>query len=332
MSKTPVRVAVTGAAGNIGYALLFRIANGDIFGKDQPVIIHLVDLPQAEKACQGVVMELDDCAFPLFKGAVVASDLDKGFGDVDVAILVGGKPRGPGMERADLLKDNGKIFVSQGEAIDRSAKADVKVLVVANPCNTNALVAASKAKRTKRENYTAMTRLDQNRALAQLAIKSGSEVASIERLGIWGNHSPTMYPNFYDATIHGKPVTQVITDDAWLKGDFMTTVQKRGAAIIDARGQSSAASAANAAIDHVRDWALGTVSANGGERWVSMGIPSKGEYGIPEGLNFSYPVRVTAPWKYEIVQGLELNDFSKAAIKKTTDELVAEREFVKDMI
>jgi malate dehydrogenase len=328
MSKPPVRVAVTGAAGNIGYSLLFRIAKGDLLGPDQPVILHLVDLPDFVEKCRGVVMELEDCAFPLLAGTVVTANADEGFGDVDVAMLVGSKPRGPGMERADLLKDNGKIFIATGDAIDRSAKADVKVMVVGNPCNTNALIAASRTKRTNPANYTAMTRLDQNRAAAQLALKSGQSITTVENLAIWGNHSPTMYPDFYNATIGGKKVTDVITDHAWLQGEFLTTVQQRGAAIIKARGLSSAASAANAAIDHVHDWA--GLGKKGGI--VSMAIPSDGSYGVPTGLMFSFPLRVTAPFKYEIVQGLDLGDFSKAAIAKTTDELLGEREFVKDML
>src|SRR5690554_711347 len=312
---SPVRVAVTGAAGQIAYSLLFRIANGDLLGKDQPVIIHLVDLPQAEEACRGVVMELEDCAFPLLKGTVVTSDYEKGFGDIDIAMLVGSKPRGPGMERADLIKDNGKIFIGQGDAIDQNAKEDVKVMVVGNPCNTNALIAASRAKRTNAANYTAMTRLDQNRAMAQIAARTGKPVESVHNLAIWGNHSPTMFPNWFDATIDGTPVAQLVNDDAWLKGAFMERVQKRGAEIIGARGKSSAASAASAAIDHVYSWATGNMPGD----IVSMAVPSDGSYGIPEGLIFSFPVRITSPWTYEIVQGVELNDFQRAAIKKTTD-------------
>lgn len=325
---SPVRVAVTGAAGNIAYSLLFRIANGDLLGKDQPVIIHLVDLPQAEEACRGVVMELEDCAFPLLKGCVVTSDYATGFGDIDVAMLVGSKPRGPGMERADLLKDNGRIFIGQGDAIDQNAKEDVKVMVVGNPCNTNALIAASRAKRTNAANYTAMTRLDQNRAMAQIAARTGKPVESVHNLAIWGNHSPTMFPNWFDATIDGVPVAQLVNDDAWLKGAFMERVQKRGAEIIGARGKSSAASAASAAVDHVYSWATGNMPGE----YTSMAIPSDGSYGIPEGLIFSFPVRITAPWKYEIVQGVELNDFQRAAIALTTNELVAERDAVKEML
>ena len=325
---SPVRVAVTGAAGQIAYSLLFRIANGDLLGKDQPVIIHLVDLPQAEEACRGVVMELEDCAFPNLAGTVVTSDYETGFGDIDVAMLVGSKPRGPGMERADLLKDNGKIFIGQGDAIDANAKQDVRVMVVGNPCNTNALIARSRAKRTNPANYTAMTRLDQNRAMAQLAARTGKRVDQVKNLAIWGNHSPTMFPNWFDASIDGVPAAQLVNDDAWLKGAFMERVQKRGAEIINARGKSSAASAASAAVDHVYSWATGEMTGD----FISMAVPSDGSYGIPEGLIFSFPVRITAPWQYEIVQGQELSDFQRQMIKITTDELLAEREFVKEML
>jgi malate dehydrogenase len=326
-TKQPVRVAVTGAAGQIGYSLLFRIASGDMLGKDQPVILQLLEITPALKALNGVVMELRDCAFPLLADIVTSDDPMVAFKDVDYALLVGAMPRKAGMERGDLLGANGGIFKPQGEALGRSAAKDIKVLVVGNPCNTNALIAASRAKRTNAANYTAMTRLDHNRALAQLSGKSGAPVTAIENLAIWGNHSPTMYPDFYNTHINGKPATEAIGDDAWLQGEFLTTVQQRGAAIIKARGLSSAASAANAAIDHVHDWAgLG----NGGI--VSMAIPSDGSYGVPTGLVFSFPVRVTAPWKYEIVQGMPINEFSQAAINKTTDELLGEREFVKEML
>lgn len=328
MSKPPVRVAVTGAAGNIGYALLFRIANGDLLGPDQPVILHLVDLPVAEDACRGVVMELEDCAFPLLAGTVVASDPEVGFGDVDVAMLVGAKPRGPGMERADLLKGNGKIFIGQGDAIDANAAKDVKVIVVGNPCNTNALIARSRVKRTDAANYTAMTRLDQNRAMAQLATRSGAPVTDIRNLAIWGNHSPTMFPNVNHASIGGRPVREVIGDDAWIEGEFLKTVQQRGKAIITARGKSSAASAASAAIDHIHSWATGAMTGD----FVSMAVPSDGSYGVPEGLIFSFPCRITAPWQYEIVQGLEIDAYAQTAIENTTAELVAERDAVSDML
>jgi malate dehydrogenase len=328
MAKSPVRVAVTGAAGNIGYSLLFRIANGDLLGPDQPVILHLVDLPVAADACRGVVMELQDCAFPLLADTVISTDDESAWGDVDVALLVGSKPRGPGMERADLLKDNGRIFTAQGDAIDRHAKQDVKVLVVGNPCNTNCLIAASRAKRTNRANYTAMTRLDQNRAMAQLALKAGVPVSEVRNLAIWGNHSPTMFPAYEHATLGGAPTSQAITDEAWLQGAFLSTVQQRGKAIIDARGKSSAASAASAAIDHIYSWATGAMTGD----WVSMAVPSDGSYGIPEGLIFSFPVRITAPWSYEIVQGLSLSDFAQAGLAKTRDELLSERDAVADML
>lgn len=328
MTKAPVRVAVTGAAGNIGYALLFRIANGDLLGPDQPVILHLVDLPQAVEACKGVIMELQDCAFPLLAGAIATSDYAEGFGDVGYALLVGAKPRGPGMERADLLLGNGPIFTGQGEAIDANASEDVKVCVVGNPCNTNALIAASRARRTNPANYTAMTRLDQNRGMAQLAEKSGAAVADIANLAIWGNHSPTMFPNWFECTIGGKPATEVIGDGAWLEGDFLKTVQTRGKAIINARGKSSAASAASAAIDHVNSWATGAMTGD----YVSMAVPSDGSYGVPEGLIFSYPCRITAPGRYEIVRGIELNELASAAIERTANELADERDAVKEML
>lgn len=328
MANSPVRVAVTGAAGQIGYALLFRIANGDLLGKDQPVIIHLVELPGAIDAANGVVMELNDCAFPLLAGTVVASDLAVGFKDVDVAMLVGAMPRGPGMQRADLLKSNGPIFTGQGEAIDKYAREDVKVVVVGNPCNTNALIAKSRAKRTNPANYTAMTRLDQNRAMAQLATKTGKPVDAVTNMVVWGNHSPTMFPNYFDTKIGNEPALGVIGDDEWVKGTFMKTVTTRGGAIIKARGKSSAASAANAAIDHIYSWATGEMTGD----YISMAVPSDGSYGVPEGLVFSFPVRITGPWKYEIVKGLELNDEARAAIKRTSDELAAEREAVADML
>lgn len=328
MSKSPVRVAVTGAAGQIDYSLLFRIANGDLLGPEQPVILHLLDLPDALEACRGVVMELEDCAFPLLAGTRVTSDADEGFGDADIALLVGAKPRGPGMERADLLKDNGRIFIGQGEAIDRAASPDVKVLVVGNPCNTNCLIAASRARRTNPANYHAMTRLDQNRAMAQLAAKAGKPVTTVRNLAIWGNHSPTMYPDFHNATIDGVAVTEAIADHDWLEGAFLSRVQKRGAEIIQARGKSSAASAASAALDHIYSWATGAMTGD----HVSMAVPSDGSYGIPEGLIFSFPCRITGPWQWEIVQGIEHNAFSKAALQTTTDELLAERDAVKDML
>ncbi len=328
MSKAPVRVAVTGAAGNIGYALLFRIASGDLLGPDQPVIIHLVDIPQALDACRGVVMELEDGAFPLLAGTQVSSDPEGSFGDVDVALLVGAKPRGPGQLRADLIRGNGPIFVGTGKAIDENAAKDVKVLVVGNPCNTNALIAKSQVKRTDARNYTAMTRLDQNRAMAQLAARSGAGVNDIKNLVVWGNHSPTMFPNWFGCTIGGKPATEVIDDSAWFEGDFLKTVQSRGKAIIEARGSSSAASAASAAIDHINSWATGNTTGD----YVSMAVPSDGSYGVPEGLIFSFPCKITAPFQYEIAQGLELNDFAQAALKRSWEELQSEQDAVADLL
>ena len=328
MAKTPLRVAVTGAAGQIGYALLFRIASGDLLGKDQPVIIHLIELEAALKAANGVVMELNDCAFPLLAGTVVTSDLAVGFKDVDVALLVGAMPRGPGMDRADLLKNNGPIFIGQGEAINTYAREDVKVVVVGNPCNTNALIAKSRAKRTNPANYTAMSRLDQNRAMAQLATKTGEPVSAITNMAVWGNHSKSMFPNYFGTLINGKPALEVVNDDEWVKGEFMKTVTTRGGAIIKARGKSSAASAANATIDSVYSWATGKMTGD----FITMAVPSDGSYDVPEGIIFSFPIRITGPWKYEIVQGIKLNDVAKAAIKRTADELFAERKAVAAML
>lgn len=327
MSK-PIRVAVTGAAGQIGYSLLFRIANGDLLGKDTPIALNLIELPDAITAASGVVMELEDCAFPLLRETLVTSDLEKGFGDVDVALLVGARPRGPGMERADLLMENAKIFVAQGKAINEFAREDVKVIVVGNPCNTNCLIAASCATRTNPLNYTAMTRLDQNRAVAQLAARAGVGVDSVRNMAIWGNHSPTMYPDWFNTTIGGRPAADVISDDPWLKGAFMTTVQKRGAQIIQARGKSSAASAASAAIDHTYSWFSGEMTGD----YVSMAVRSDGSYGVSEGLYFSFPVKIVAPWKYEIVQGLEHGEFSKSRIRITEEELLAERNDIASML
>lgn len=328
MPKAPVRVAVTGAAGNIGYALLFRIAAGDLLGRDQPVIIHLVDIPQALEACKGVVMELEDCAFPLLAGTHVSSDPEGSFGDVGVALLVGAKPRTAGQERADLIRGNGPIFVGTGKAIDDNADKDVRVLVVGNPCNTNALIARTQVKRTNPRNYTAMTRLDQNRAMAQLAARSGAGVNEIKNLAVWGNHSSTMFPNWFGCTIGGKPAVDVIGDDAWFKGEFLKTVQSRGSAIIKARGSSSAASAASAAIDHIYSWATGATTGD----YVSMAVPSDGSYGVPEGLIYSFPCKITAPWKYEIAQGVELNDYAAAALKRSWEELQSERDAVSDLL
>lgn len=325
---TPVRVAVTGAAGQIGYSLLYRIARGDLLGPGVPVIIHLLELEVALKAARGVVMELEDCAFPLLRGTVITHQAEVAFGDVDVALLVGAKPRGKGMERADLLKDNAAIFRAQGQAIDANARPDVKVCVVGNPCNTNCLIAASYATRTNPRHYTAMTRLDQNRAMAQLALKSGRPVGDVTDLVVWGNHSTTMVPDYAHAKIGGRPAADVIGDAAWLEGEFLATVQKRGAAVIDARGLSSAASAANACLDHVRSWATGEMTG----KMVSMCIVSDGRYGIPAGLVFSYPVRMLGGWKYEVVDGLTHAPATQARIAATTNELVEERAAVAGML
>ena len=322
MSKSPVRVAVTGAAGQIGYALLFRIASGEMLGKDQPVILQLLDLPQAQKACQGVIMELDDCAFPLLAGVFATDNPDVAFKDADLCLLVGARPRGPGMERSDLLAANGAIFTVQGKSIAENAKENVKVLVVGNPCNTNALIAAAAAKkvgRTNPRNYHGMLRLDHNRAASQLASKSGRPVASLKKIVVWGNHSPTMYADYRNCVSNGDSVKQLINDDVWNNDVFLPTVGKRGAAIIEARGLSSAASAANAAIDHIRDWVLGS---NG--KWVTMGIPSDGSYGIPEGVMFGFPV-TTENGKYTMVRDLPIDEFSQKAIDKTLGELEEER-------
>jgi len=318
--KKPMRVAVTGAAGQIGYSLLFRIASGEMLGKDQPVILQLLEIPdeKAQKALKGVMMELDDCAFPLLQSMVPASDPKVAFKDADVALLVGARPRGPGMERKDLLEANGAIFVPQGKALDEVASRDVKVLVVGNPANTNALIAMKNAPSLKPTQFTAMMRLDHNRAMTQVAQKTGKAVTSVKKMSIWGNHSATQYPDLFHAEVDGQNAAKLINDQAWLEGTFIPTVQKRGAAIIDARGLSSAASAANAAIDHVRDWVAGTAD------WVSMGIPSDGSYGIPEGLMFGYPVTCSGG-QYTIVKGLEHNDFAKAKIAGTQKELTEER-------
>ena len=319
--KQPMRVAVTGAAGQIGYSLLFRIASGEMLGKDQPVILQLLEIPdeKAQKALKGVMMELDDCAFPLLAGMSAHSDAMTAFKDIDVALLVGARPRGPGMERKDLLEANGAIFTVQGRALDAVAKRDVKVLVVGNPANTNAYIAMKSAPSLNREQFTAMLRLDHNRALSQLATKSGKPVDAIEKMIVWGNHSPTMYPDYRYATIAGAAAPAVINDEAWYRDTFIGTVGKRGAAIIEARGVSSAASAANAAIDHVRDWVLGT---NG--KWVTMGIPSDGSYGIPDGVMYGVPV-ICANGKYTRVTGLAIDDFSRGKMDATLKELEEER-------
>lgn len=324
--KAPVRVAVTGAAGQIGYALLFRIASGEMLGKDQPVILQLLDLPQAQAAVKGVMMELEDCAFPLLAGMVASDDPNVAFKDADYAILVGARPRSKGMERKDLLEANGAIFTVQGKALNDHASRNVKVLVVGNPANTNAYIAMKSAPDLPAKNFTAMLRLDHNRALSQLAAKTGKAVADIENMAVWGNHSPTMYADYRFATIGGESVKQMINDDVWNSDVFLPTVGKRGAAIIAARGLSSAASAANAAIDHMRDWALGS---NG--EWVTMGVPSNGEYGIPAGIVFGFPV-TTENGEYKIVEGLEIDAFSQECINKTLAELQGEADGVKHLL
>lgn len=324
--KQPVRVAVTGAAGQIGYALLFRIASGEMLGKDQPVILQLLDLPQAQNAVKGVMMELQDCAFPLLAGMVATDDPEVAFKDADVAILVGARPRGPGMERADLLQANAQIFTVQGAALNKVASRDVKVLVVGNPANTNAYIAMKSAPDLPAKNFTAMLRLDHNRAASQIAEKTGKAVGGIEKLCVWGNHSPTMYADYRFATIGGESVKELINDQVWNADVFLPTVGKRGAAIIEARGLSSAASAANAAIDHIRDWVLGS---NG--QWVTMGVPSDGSYGIPEGIVFGFPV-TCENGEYQIVQGLEIDEFSQERINKTLKELEEEKDGVKDLL
>jgi malate dehydrogenase len=327
-AKAPIRVAVTGAAGQIGYSLLFPIAAGHVFGPDQPVILQLLELPVAANALEGVRMELEDGAFELLSDIVTTSDAEVAFGDADLALLVGSKPRGPGMERADLIRENGPIFVGQGKAIDAAAKADCKVVVVGNPCNTNCLIAQAQATRVDPRNFTAMTRLDENRAKSQIANKAGCAVGDIKRFAIWGNHSSTMYPDYTNAVIGDRALTDVISDHAWLDGEFIKTVQKRGASIIQARGKSSAASAAWAAIKHARDWARPTPAGE----WVSMAVTSDGSYGIPEGLIYSFPCTVDENGRYEIVQGVELNAQAKARAMATADELVSERETVADLL
>ncbi len=328
MAKAPLRVAVTGAAGQIGYSLLFRIANGDMLGKDQPVILQLLEIPdeKAQKALKGVMMEIDDCAFPLLAGMSAHSDPMTAFKDIDCALLVGARPRGPGMERKDLLEANAQIFTVQGKALDAVASRSVKVLVVGNPANTNAFIAMKSAPGLPAKNFTAMLRLDHNRALSQIAAKTGKPVASIEKLCVWGNHSPTMYADYRFATIDGKSVKEMINDEVWNKETFLPTVGKRGGAIIEARGLSSAASAANAAIDHMHDWVLGTHG-----KWTTMGIPSDGSYGIPKDTMFGFPV-TTENGKYHIIQGLEIDAFSQERINLTLKELTEERDGVKHLL
>ncbi len=328
MSKPPVRVAVTGAAGQIGYAIVFRIASGEMLGKDQPVVLSMLEVPmeKPQQALQGVMMELQDCAFPLLAGMEAHGDPMTAFKDADYALLIGSRPRGPGMERAELLAVNAAIFTAQGKALDAVAKRTVKVLVVGNPANTNAYIAMKSAPGLPRENFTAMLRLDHNRALSQIASKTGKPVAEIEKMAVWGNHSPTMYADYRFATIGGKGVKDMIGDDAWNAGTFLPTVGKRGAAIIAARGVSSAASAANAAIDHMRDWALGTQG-----RWVTMGIPSDGQYGIPKDTMFGFPV-TTENGKYKVVEGLPIDAFSQERIDVTLKELQEEQAGVKHLL
>ena len=328
MSKPAMRVAVTGAAGQIGYALLFRIASGEMLGKDQPVILQLLEIPdeKAQKALKGVMMELDDCAFPLLQSMTAHSDPREAFKDADVALLVGSRPRGPGMERAELLAVNGQIFTAQGKALNDVASRNVKVLVVGNPANTNAYIAMKSAPDLPAKNFTAMLRLDHNRALSQLATKMGKPVADIQKMAVWGNHSPTMYADYRFATIGGESVEKIIHDAAWNRDVFLPTVGKRGAAIIEARGLSSAASAANAAIDHVRDWVLGT---NG--KWVTMGVPSDGTYGIPEGIMYGVPVTCEGG-EYHRITGLEIDAFSRERMDLTLKELLEERDGVAHLL
>ena len=328
MLKKPVRVAVTGAAGQIGYAILFRIASGEMLGKDQPVVLSLLEVPveKAQQALQGVMMELEDCAFPLLAGMEAHSDPMTAFKDIDYALLIGSRPRGPGMERAELLAVNGEIFTAQGKALNAVANRNVKVLVVGNPANTNAYIAMKSAPDLPRGNFTAMLRLDHNRALSQLAAKTGKPVAAIQKMAVWGNHSPTMYADYRFATVDGASVKDMINDHDWNTHTFLPTVGKRGAAIIAARGVSSAASAANAAIDHMRDWALGT-----GGRWVTMGIPSDGQYGIPKDVMFGFPVTCEAG-TYHLVEGLPVDAFSQQCIDKTLKELLDEQAGVAHLV
>ncbi|HOV86702.1 MAG TPA: malate dehydrogenase [Syntrophobacteraceae bacterium] len=327
MAKTPVRVAVTGAAGQIGYAILFRIASGEMLGKDQPIILQMLELPidKVQQALQGVMMELADCAFPLLVDMIGTGDPKVAFKDADYALLVGARPRGPGMERKDLLMENAKIFIEQGKAMNEVASRNIKVLVVGNPANTNAWIAMKSAPDLPKGNFTAMLRLDHNRAKSMLAAKTGKPVDSVEKMIVWGNHSPTMYPDIRFCTVDGQPATKLV-DENWYKTDYIPTVGKRGAAIIAARGLSSAASAANAAIDHMHDWALGS---NG--KWVTMGLPSDGSYGIPEDVMYGVPV-ICTPGKYERVTGLEIDAFSREKMDLTLKELLEEQAGVKDML
>ncbi|MCO5322480.1 MAG: malate dehydrogenase [Microthrixaceae bacterium] len=326
MPKAPMRVAVTGAAGQIGYSLLFRIASGNMLGEDQPVILQMLEITPALDALRGVAMELEDCAFPLLVDMVQTDDADVAFGDADVALLVGAMPRKAGMERSDLLSANGGIFKPQGQALGRSASKDAKILVVGNPANTNSLIAMSNAEGLDNGRFTAMTRLDHNRAMAQLATKTGAAVSDVTRMTIWGNHSTTQYPDLFHCEVNGANAAEAVGDQAWLESEFIPTVAKRGAAIIEARGASSAASAANAAIDHIRSWHLGTPEGD----WVSMAVPSDGSYGVPEGLISSFPCTCSGG-EYQIVQGLEIDEFSRGRIDASVAELTEERDAVAEL-
>ncbi|MFL0180871.1 MULTISPECIES: malate dehydrogenase [unclassified Mycobacterium] len=323
MSKTPLKVAVTGAAGQIGYSLLFRLASGSLLGPDQPIELRLLEIEPALKALEGVVMELDDCAFPLLSGVQIGSDANKIFDGVNLALLVGARPRGPGMERSDLLEANGAIFTAQGKALNAVAASDIRVGVTGNPANTNALIAMTNAPDIPNERFSALTRLDHNRAISQLAAKTGAKVTDITKMTIWGNHSASQYPDLFHAEVGGRNAAEVVNDQAWIENDFIPTVAKRGAAIIDARGASSAASAASATVDAARSWLLGTPDND----WVSMAVVSDGSYGVPEGLISSFPV-TTKNGDWSIVQGLEIDDFSRGRIDASTAELAEEREAV----
>jgi malate dehydrogenase len=326
MSDNPVKVAVTGAAGQIGYAILFRIASGQLLGPDTPVHLSLLEIPQAVKAAEGTAMELDDCAFPLLAGVDIYDDPNQAFDGVNVALLVGARPRTKGMERGDLLEANGGIFKPQGEALNAHAASDVKILVVGNPANTNCLIAQSNAPDIPPQRFTAMMRLDHNRAIAQVAKKTGAAVSDVTNMTIWGNHSASQYPDVFHAKVGGRAAAEVIGDPDWIENDFIPTVQKRGAAIIEARGASSAASAANAAVDHVHDWVLGTPEGD----WVSMAIPSDGTYGVKEGIFSGYPCTCSGG-EYTVIEGLEVDEFSRARIDATVEELAGEREAVEQL-
>ena len=327
MTQAPVKVAVTGAAGQIGYSLLFRIASGELLGPDQPVELRLLEITPALKALEGVVMDLDDCAFPLLSKVVIGDDANKVFDGANLAMLVGARPRTAGMERGDLLSANGAIFTAQGKALNAVAADDIKILVTGNPANTNALIAQSNAPDIPAERFNALTRLDHNRAISQVAAKLGVPVTEVKKLTIWGNHSATQYPDLFNATVAGKNAAEAVNDEAWIENDFIPTVAKRGAAIIAARGSSSAASAANATIEHMHDWVLGTPEGD----WVSMAVPSDGSYGVPEGVISSFPCTVSADGVYSIVQGLSINDFSRAKIDASVAELVDEKKAVTEL-